>query len=205
MIASLIARLRPPPVTTVAALQQFLVERANLVCQKTIIGYCHARTLLPMNELMRDAVFAEAFRQARCRGYAAVLEDLVMVAEARLRRAADAAGAPLGEALSGVFARGLAAAADCGGDLDRAVLIDQVGRRLAEARQRAPRPIAEIAEVSAARIYAAMPIHERLRAPDKQAIQASVRFMLVGLGSDFDRRLAPDTIVADLAVEQRSP
>ena len=200
MISALLARIRPqPPVRTAAGLRDFLAERAALVTQKTMIGYCHARTLLPMNELMRDAGFRDAFNLARRAGYAALLEDLFVIAEGRLRGAAGLAPEALAAALTTLFTSLLRDGDEAARPLeDPAILGERLRQRLALVQSELPRPIADIAQVSAGRIYAAMPIHERLRAPDEEAIKASVRFMLVGMASTFDTRLDPPAIAADL-------
>jgi hypothetical protein len=200
MLSAFLARLRPRPVTTAAGLRGFLAERAALVTQKCIIGYCHARTLLPMNELMRDPPFAAAFGNARRTGYAAVLEDLYVIAESRLRGGAGVRPDVLAERLTALFVTELRNGDPAAMPVeDPDVLGGQLGRRLAVAQLDPPRPIAEIAHVSAGRIYAAMPIHERLRAPDEAAIRASVRFMLVGMASAFDQRLDVPAICTELA------
>jgi hypothetical protein len=186
-------------VRTAPALQDFLAERAALVTQKTMIGYCHARTMLPMSELMRDQGFREAFDQARRAGYAAVLEDLFVIAEGRLRGSDRLPLQDLAGGLVKLFVRTLGDGDVAARPLEEpSVLGEQLRQRLALAQVAPPQPIAEIARVSAGRIYAAMPIHERLRAPDEEAIRASVRFMLVGMASAFDTRLDPPAIAADL-------
>jgi hypothetical protein len=199
MLSALLARFRPQPVRGAAALRDFLAERAALVTQKTMIGYCHARTLLPMNELMRDAGFRDAFDQARRAGHAGVLEDLFVIAEGRLRGAGGLAPEALAAALTTLFTSVLRDGDEAARPAeDPAVLGERLRRRLALVQSEPPRPIADIARVSAGRIYAAMPIHERLRAPDEEAIGASVRFMLVGMAAQFDTRLDTAAIAADL-------
>jgi hypothetical protein len=186
-------------VRTAPALRDFLAERAALVTQKTMIGYCHARTMLPMSELMRDQGFREAFDLARRAGYAAVLEDLFVIAEGRLRGSDSLPPQDLAGGLVTLFVRTLVDGDAAARPLEEpTVLGEQLRQRLARAQTASPQPIAEIARVSAGRIYAAMPIHERLRAPDEEAIRASVRFMLVGTASAFDTRLDPPAIAADL-------
>jgi hypothetical protein len=186
-------------VRTAPALRDFLAERAALVTQKTMIGYCHARTMLPMSELMRDQGFREAFDLARRAGYAAVLEDLFVIAEGRLRGSDSLPPQDLAGGLVTLFVRTLVDGSAAARPLEEpTVLGEQLRQRLARAQTASPQPIAEIARVSAGRIYAAMPIHERLRAPDEEAIRASVRFMLVGTASAFDTRLDPPAIAADL-------
>ncbi len=196
MLAKLFSRRQP--LVSAETLTRFLCEKAALVTQKTIIGYCYARTSLPLNELMRDKPFAEAFERGRGQAYAAVLEDMFVVAEGRLRPATtDNSG--LGNALAARFRTALAATEGLTITCDQvAAVADRLRTRIQEAQGRAPRSIADIASVSGERVYEAMPIHERHRRPDRDAIIAGVRFLMVGLAGEFDRRIDARPIAADL-------
>lgn len=191
--------MRPSAITSLAELCPALMREANLIGQKCLIGYCHARTQLPMNELMREAPFKTAYDHACAETIVAVLADLVVVAEGRLRAAAGGRAARVAAALCQMYRRSIAAepALMSHVNLDAAVTV--LERRLAAAQLSAPRGSAEIAEVSGRRLYDVLPIHERLRRPDRNSVIASVRFMLMARYQVLDRRMAVDQIVADMA------
>ena len=198
MLGRFLTNRRQPPLVSADALTCFLCEKTALVTQKTIIGYCYARTSLPLNELMRDKPFADAFERGRWQAYTAVLEDMFMVAEGRLRPATMESDS-VGLALAARFGTSLANTEGLTVDSAQvAAATDRLRTRIQEAQGQAPRSIADIAYVSGARVYEAMPLHERHRRLDRDAIIAGVRFLMVGLAGEFDRRLDGRRIAANL-------
>lgn len=199
MLTRLLAGRRYPRVISADALGRFLGERAALIAQKTVIGYCNARTSLPLSELMRDKPFADAFELGRWRAFAAVLEDMFVVAEGRLRPAAADDAGRLVLPLVGRFQRLLLedAASGVGAD-ERRAAGERLMARLVAAQAGPESLIGDIARVSGARVYEVMPIHERFRRLDRDSIIAGVQFLMVGMASEFDRRLDAPRIVADL-------
>ena len=198
MLARILAARRRPPVTSAQSLTRFLRENAALVAQKTVIGYCNARTSLPLSELMRDKPFADAFERGRAMAYIAVLADMFVIAEGRLRPAAAGRLDRLADMLAAQFD---VAVGDAGVAVDpetRSEARDRLQARLRAAQSEAPQSIADVARVSGQTVYGAMPIHERFRQLDRESIIASVRFLMVGLANEFDRRLDAPRIVADL-------
>ena len=201
MFTRFLTRRKPPQVDSGESLARFLDERASYVAQKCLNGYVHVKTNLPLHEMTREAPFAAAYEVARWEGHAAALADLVVVAEGRLRAAA-ARPAALVEPLVALFAAILSrhpARTRSPDDLeaDAAVL----RRRLHDAQEAPPRPIAEIATIGAERIYAHLPIHERLRDADKPAIVAGVQFQMVGLAHEIDRLFDAPAVAADLLAQ----
>jgi hypothetical protein len=199
MLSRLLAGRRHPRVTSAESLGHFLGERAALVTQKTVIGYCNARTSLPLSELMRDKPFADAFEQGRWRAFAAVLEDMFVVAEGRLRPAAAGDAGRLVVPLVGQFHAVLSEhAGDKIAPDERQAAGERLNARLLAAQAAPESLIGDIARVSGARVYEAMPIHERFRRLDRDSIIAGVQFLMVGMAGEFDRRLDAPRIVADL-------
>ena len=203
MLESIFRRRRPPPVADVDSLARFLDQRAALIAQKSVIGYCQVKTNLPIHELMVEKPFAEAFERARWEGYAAVLADLVVIAEGRLRSAVGGATDVLLDRLPALYGRIIgmhpqaATLRPHGWSDDVAAL----RARLAEAQDRPPRTIAEISRVSAGKLFRSLPIHERLRRPDAPAVEAGVRFLFVGLAREFDRDFDHDGLARTLLAE----
>lgn len=182
-------------IRTSAALAEFLEQRASLIAQKSVIGYCQVKTMLPIHELMKDQPFVDAFEVSRWEALGAALADLVVVAAQYLRPNSDA----LTDELAALYGRILSrhptpAHRSEGWTAD----INVLRRRLADARLSAPQPIGEIAKVSAQRVFETMPIHERLREPDGPAIKANVQFLMVGMAHEFEKLLDGPAIVVDL-------
>jgi hypothetical protein len=197
MIGRLFQRRNKAKVDTVAALAEFLEQRAALISQKSVVGYCNVKTMLPLFELMKDKPFADAFEVSRWEAFGAALADLVVVADQYLRPASGTHA--IGDALAALYSRVLSrhpVPAHRGDGWTAEINI--LRRRLADARLAAPQPVGEIAKVSAQRIFETMPIHERLREPDGPAIKANVQFLMVGMAHEFESRLDGPAIVADM-------
>jgi hypothetical protein len=197
---------RRPGLADTAALAAFLAREASLISQKTVISYCHAKTRLPMNELMREARFVEAYERSRSEAYAAILGDLAAVVEARLRAAAGGRAGDLAAALARVHARILAAQPrpahrpDGWADADAAF-----AERLRTLQLAPPHAIADLAAASGRRVFETLPIHKSLRWYDEDPVIASVQFMMVSLASRLDAELDAPALVEDLLREERAP
>ena len=199
MLRALLRRQRHRPVDSAQALGRFLDRNASLIAQKSVIGYCQVKSMLAVNELLREKQFADAFEISRWEGYAAILADLVVVAEGYLRPASEGRDAALAEPLVRVCAEILASHPKPihrpEGWVD---VVDALRARLLRSQLAPPATIAQIAQTSAERLYATLPIHESLRAPDKPAIMANVQFMMVGLAHEFESQIDTAALAADL-------
>jgi hypothetical protein len=206
MLKQLLQRWRRPAIVSAEALGVFLDQNAALIAQKTIYGYCAVKTMLPLPELTREKQFSDALEISRWEAYAAALSDMIMVAEGRLREAAAGRPYDLAERLTGLFEtilnRHPAPAHKAGGWAADTAAMRQ---RLTTAQLAPPMAMADIVLTCAERIYATLPIHERLREPDKPAIVANVQFMMVGMAHRFDTEIDSAAIVADLMGATRVP
>lgn len=199
MLRALLRRQRHRPVASAQALGLFLDRNASLIAQKSVIGYCQVKSMLPVNELLREKQFADAFEVSRWEGYAAILADLVVVAEGHLRPAIRGRDAALVEPLLRVFVDTLASHPMPIHRLQGWVdAVDALRARLLRVQLAPPATIAQIAQSSAERLYATLPIHESLREPDKPAIMANVQFMMVGLAHEFESQLDAAALAAEL-------
>src|SRR5688572_32940935 len=81
---------RPPPIVTVEGLQTFLRERASLIAQKCAIDYCRGKTGLASYALFTERPFLDALDVCRWEAFAAVLGDLLILAETALRPQVEA-------------------------------------------------------------------------------------------------------------------
>jgi hypothetical protein len=76
--------------------------------------------------------------------------------------------------------------------------VTEIRGRLHRAQLAEPQSVADIAWTSAARLFDALPIHDRLRRPDREAVMASVRFMMVSRCGRLERRLDRGELVQAL-------
>lgn len=200
MLKALMRRWRgAASVATPAALIEFLDRRAALVAQKSIIGYCHVKTRLPLSELTIEKQFADAFEIARWEGYAAVLADLVVMTEGYLRPFAGPRSRDLVDPLAGIYEQTLAIHPRPGHRPEGwAADVERLRLRLQTAQAGPVRGPMEVALTSAERLYETLPIHATLREPDKPAIIANVQFLIVGLAHEFRKQLDCVALVAEL-------
>jgi hypothetical protein len=199
MLRRWFAGRRAAPIATADALRDFLYAEAALVAQKCVVGYCHVKTRLPLTELMRDEEFRTAFEGARWEGFAAVLGDLAVVLEGHLRPAAGERQAALADRLADCCAEVLAGRArPAAPEAGWPAVVAAIRGRLHRVQLAAPQSVADIAWTSAQRLFDTLPIHDRLRRPDKEAVMASVRFMLVSRCGRLDRRLDRGELVRTL-------
>jgi hypothetical protein len=198
MLRRLVARWASRRIAGVEALTVFLDRQAAQISHRSIVGYVHVKTRLPLHEVMKERPFAEAFEVSRWEAYAAVLADLLVFLQEVLRPAAAGRESLLVESLNHLYRQILlrhpVPAHRAAGWADA---IEELSARLAQGAFVAPRGIAKLSEHSAERLYATLPIHERLRAPDKPAIVANVQFLMVGLAHEF-RRFDAEALVIDL-------
>lgn len=199
MLQGLLRRWRTPAITSAAGLREFLDKNASLIAQKSVIGYCHVKTNLPVSELLKEKQFLDAFTVAQWESFAAVLADLVLVAEAYLRPAAAGRLPALADRLTAMFGEILAGhPTPVHRDQGWQDEVDKMRARLTVAQEGLPQSIRSIAETSARRVYDVLPIHERLRDADQPAVEANVHFLMVGLAHKFDANFDYPAIVADL-------
>lgn len=185
-------------IATLDELADFLVREASLVAQKSIVDYCHMKTRLPLNELTREKVFADAFDAARRAAYGAVLGDLIAAVEAHLRAPAGAASGALPKALARLYAQCLARfEAGARGEAATAEAA-ALERRLAQLQLAAPKSSTEIALTSGNVVFDALPLHPSLRKYDREPVVEGVRFLFMSRCQRLGERLAADALVAAL-------
>jgi hypothetical protein len=197
------SKLRPAPIDTADALKTFLQERASLIAQKCAIDYCRGKTGLASYALFTEKPFLDKLEVCRWETFVAVLGDLVIVVEGYLRPQVPAEQhARLLEALEGLHSTVLAAAplpAHRAHGWDDA--LKSFTARLEEARLAKPRQALDVADHSAKRLFDTLPIHARMRALDEEVVYGAVRFRMIAVSQEMQRRFA----VADLARQLVTP
>jgi len=194
---SLKERFSPAPIGTVDALKTFLEERAALIAQKCAIDYCRGKTGLASYALFTEKPFLDALDICRWETFVTVLGDLLIIAEGSLRQhVGDAQRPRLGEALVGLYSEVLGRMplpvhrAQGWGDA-----IASFALRLEEASHAEPRQALDVADHSAKQLFNTLPIHLSMRALDKEVVYGAVRFRMIAVSQEMQRRAA----VADLA------
>lgn len=194
------ARLRPAPIDTVDALRTFLEERAALIAQKCAIDYCRGKTGLASYALFTEKPFLEALDRCRWDTFAAVLGDLIIVAEGKLRsHAAPEQHARLREALAGLYPVILASLPlpvhrpEGWGEA-----MASFTPRFREASLGEPRQALDVADHSARCLFDTLPIHLNMRELDEEVVYGAVRFRMIAVSQEMQRRFAAAELVRQL-------
>ena len=198
-------RLRPPPIATADALKTFLEERASLVAQKCAIDYCRGKTGLASYALFTEAPFLKALDVCRWETFVTVLGDLLIIVEGQLRaHAAAEQHDRLREILLALYSAVLAPLPvpahrpDGWGDA-----IAAVTRRLTKAGLGVPKRAMDVADHSAKRLFDTLPIHASMRAQDKEVVYGAVRFRMIAVSQELERRLRAADLVETLLAAQK--
>ena len=194
------ARLRPAPIATTETLKTFLEERAALIAQKCAIDYCRGKTGLASYALFTEKPFLEALDVCRWETFVAVLGDLLIVAEGHLRPHVLAAQHPrLCEALFALYSAVLAAlpppAHRAHGWSDAT---ESFTPRLKAASRGKPQQALDVADHSAKRLFDTLPIHISMRKLDEEPVYGSVRFRMIAVSQEMQRRFVAADLVRQL-------
>lgn len=191
VLQRVMSRLRPAPIAAPAELKTFLQERASLIAQKCAIDYCRGKTGLASYALFTEKPFLDALDVCRWEAFAAVLGDLFILAGGHLRPHASAAQRPLlAGALIGLHAEIFdampAPAHRPGGWADA---LDSFKTRFHAAVQAEAPKALEVADHSAKRLYDTLPIHSSYRELDEEVVYGAVRFRMIAVNQELQRRL----------------
>jgi hypothetical protein len=200
VLQRVMSRLRPASIAAPAELKTFLQERASLIAQKCAIDYCRGKTGLASYALFTEKPFLDALDVCRWEAFAAVLGDLFILAEAHLRAHASAAQRPLlADALvrlhSDIFDAMPAPAHRPGGWAD--ALASFEARLRAAAQGAAPNAL-DVADHSAKRLFDTLPIHSSYRELDEEVVYGAVRFRMIAVNQDLQRRIAAAELIREL-------
>ncbi len=197
---SLRERLQPPPIATPDALKTFLEERASLIAQKCAIDYCRGKTGLASFALFTEKPFIDALTVCRWETFVTVLGDLVIITEGYLRpHAAAEQQARLHEALLAMYSAVLAplpAPAHRPDGWDEAIAAFTA--RLKTAGVGEPKRALDVADHSAKRLFDTLPIHASMRKLDEEVVYGAVRFRMIAVSQEMERRLHAADLVRQL-------
>ena len=193
-------RLRPAPIATTDALRSFLEERAALIAQKCAIDYCRGKTGLASYALFTEEPFIKALSVCRWETFVTVLGDLLLITEGHLRaHVAVPQRARLHEVLLAMYSTALARLPvpahrpDGWGEATTAFT-----QRLNAAGLGSPRTALDVADHSARRLFDTLPIHASMRALDKEVVYGAVRFRMIAVSQEMDRRIQAAELIERL-------
>lgn len=203
---------RDLPLENLESLRDFIATRAALVAQKVAVDYCRGKTGLFSHALFTEKDFQDALTVCRWESFAATLADILIMTEGILRPATSAVGGAdgagrVGDALARLYPEILASypvpihRKEKGwSDAEAAFAI-----RFAAARAQPPRPPVEVADHSARRLFETLPIHTNMRQFDEEIVHGAVRFRLVAVQQELQRRARPAELAVALAAGKAHP
>lgn len=194
------ASMQPQPIDSRETLQVFLEERALLIAQKCAIDYCRGKTGLASYALFTEKPFLDALDVCRWEGFEAVLGDLVILTESWLRPHAEPQIRPrlcaaLLELHCAVLARPPVPAHRPQGWGDS---VAAFALRFGAASANTPLKAVQVADHSARRLFDTLPIHASMRALDEEVVYGAVRFRMVAVNQELQRRAAATALVRNL-------
>ena len=203
--ASIVAGLfrKPPPITDLGALADFIDERAAFLVQKCVFEYSRARTGTMSQKLFKEKGFLDAVDASRWLGYPIGLVD---VSEAVLSTLRDDGTAVGPDAIDGLIRTAQSVTArypvPAGFESDfwekaRTAVAD----RLKRASLAPPRLVKDIPKDTAQEFFDNLPIHPELRKNDFLLIRNTLCANLCRISDDLSQRLDRPALVAALAAE----
>jgi hypothetical protein len=192
---------RPPPIASADALEIFLQERASLIAQKCAIDYVRGKTGLASYALFTEKPFLDAMEVCRWETFVAALGDLSILAEGVLRPHAPADQQPrLRSSLLGLYSEILAS-------LPVPIyrpqgwedVIEAFKARWREVDSKPPQQALDVADHSAKRLFDTLPIHLNMRSLDEPVVYGAVRFRMIAVRQEMQRRFALAALARELA------
>ena len=193
------AAQRRARVRSVAQFRAFLEGEAAHLAQSATYDYLRARTGLMGPQLFREKTFLDALEVTRWEALAAVLADLMVIAQNELRpHMADSAD--LSVKLAAFYSAALAShpspshRPDGWRSHEAAVM-----PRLIAARNAPPETAAAVAGHSGEVIFQYLPLHPDVRRLDQEMVVNNVRFRMIRTWEIFKARVDCAAVAAELA------
>jgi len=189
----------PSPIRDRAALQRFISSQASYLAQRTSLEFSRNTLGYYNQHLWHNEKFLDAVRVSRWESFAALVEDMIVFLEGKLRGAEQVQHESLRPRLVALAGDILATyplpphRPQGWGDV-----LDRLDRRLAAAQAAPPASHMEIAKVSAQRFYDTMPVRSPNRPADVEVIAGAVRFGFSGFGAKLSDLLRPAAVVRSL-------
>lgn len=189
----------PSPIRDRAALQQFLSSQASYLAQRTSLEFSRNTLGYYNQHLWHNDKFLDAMRVSRWETFAALVEDMIVLLEGKLRGTEQVQHDTLRDGL-------VALAGDILGAYPLpphrpqgwSDVLDRLALRLAAAQSAPPANHMDIAKVSARRFYDTMPVRSANRPADVAVIEGAVRFGFSGFAAKLSALLRPVPVVRAL-------
>jgi hypothetical protein len=189
------------PVVTEQAFFEALAGEAAHVAQSSTYAYLRARTGFMGPRLFSEKPFLEALEVTRWEAFAAVLADLFVIAEGRLRAHAGSDAQRLATRLVSTFAAELGLhPPPAHRETGWGGLAEALAARLAEAQKHLPRTSDDIAATAGAHIFEYLPLHPDMRRPDEDLVVNSVRFRTMAGWQKLAKRTDFAAVARDMTV-----
>jgi len=193
-------RLRRAPIASAEGFAAFIEQRAALIAQKCATDYCRGKTGLASYALFSERTFLDAFDICRWETFVATLADLLIVAEGQLRAHVSEAEQPrLRQALidlhAAILHRMPPPALRAQGWDDA---IASFEARLGAASRDRPQQALDVADRSAKRLFDTLPIHISYRELDEEVVYGAVRFRMIAVSQEMQRRVAAAELARQL-------
>lgn len=199
MLQRVIDYFRPPPIHSRAALQPFLSSQASYLAQRSTYEFSRNTLSYYGQGAWHDPVFQDLMRVCRWESFAAVLADMIVLTEGRLRPSAGGDPNVLVEPLLDLYRAIIGeypvpAHRTEGWDAD----IASFRQRLQRAQMIAPMAPSDVALVGARRVFDVLPVYSQYREVDYQVIEGAVRFGIIAFNDQLRARLQVAAVLTDL-------
>ena len=191
---------KPDPIDTAETLAVFLDQRASFLCQKGVAEFCRVRSGAHVDQLFRDEEFMRLLNKAVWTSYPYAFAMVAEMTDGYLREAAGLRQRELPAALTDmaeeIFAR---YDVPTGHEADFwAKALDLVRGHLAGTQAGSPRPVRDMPDPMARKIYEALPLHQDVIKNDYDYIFNFMRMNLLRAREDLENRADAGAVAADL-------
>ena len=188
------------PIADRSALGRFMDSRAAFLAQKCVVEFCRVRAGVNWQKLFEEDDFQRALAQSRWRSYPPAFAMVAEMVEAALREPAGLGQRRLPAALEAVAADVFAAYPVPQGESETfwQSALDEVRERLAATQSGPPRPVREMPDPLARRIFDALPLHRTVVTNDYDYIFNNLRMNLLRAHEDFLAAAWLESLVDDL-------
>ncbi|TCT09342.1 hypothetical protein EDC22_107190 [Tepidamorphus gemmatus] len=196
---------RPPPITDVGGLEDYLDANAAFLVQKCVFEYSRARAGVFWEKLFKEKSFRDAVDIARWNGYPIALANVVEMVEGVLRPLAAGREAQL---LDRMIEIGINVIHRYPVPPDEPSTFwveheEVFRRRLAEIQLAPPKKVKDIPLTTARAMFDLMPIHHTLRGEDFVVVRNHLRANLCRMYEEFVARARLDPLVEDVLAPPR--
>ena len=191
-------------IETAPEFREFLAAQAAFIAQRTLLSYCEVKAGSNYKRLSAEPAFQEKYEIARWETFAAVLADLTIVAEGRLRPFFEGRLDRLADELGGLYVTvldGMPKPAHRPGGWGDA--IESFGPRLSRAQLAAPLAPDIVAQNSGEKLVEALPIHVSLRPGERDSVIGGIRFRVLACAEEMERRVDMSAVARSLSEENR--